>query len=468
MSTEDDPPRQVDPKHTIAYLKLKNRRLSDELKDKDKLLKRFMEVAHKQSKQISSLSAALQDTTVWDPLTCPRPSCSTPVPGNRPSWVEVVVGGNLNTSPEKTAAPGPALHNRFAALLDVEASESATAPDPVSSPDRHSSPPRNNGVVLAAGGKQAPVGLPRGHSPPPRSKGIETGETAQDGARRERVSAHTAGTSSSRRLLLRDAVRRHSAGSLRCDSAESPALTAGGSLRPNTARSSPVYANAAVLMQPSPPPALPSSVSATEGRWSPRCAATSTLPQPSPPAAVSEEPPHRSPPQPQPLFPPTALLVGDSIIRYCKFFNATTHCFPGATARTILDKLPGLLQSAPPTINKIILHVGTNDTTRRQSELTKLDFIDLFNFLAASGKTVFISSPIPTLGRGDERFSRIRSLNTWLHHISSTYNFGFIDNFNLFWCRPSFFYTDGLHINSLGTRFLTANIVYVIHSYNQY
>ena len=462
--------------NVIASLKHKNRRLSDELKDKNKLLNHFMDIAQKQSQQISFMNAALDDTAVWDPLTCPRPSsCSTPTPApvNGTSWVDVVVRGNHRRTPEEPAAPGPVLSNRFAALTYGGATETPTAP-PAGSLCGRSPCPRPSGTIPSGGGTSAPVGLLRRHSPPYRSEGNELRETTNTNARRERVSVHSTVTSSSRRRLLRDAVRGHSAGSLRCNSVVSPTLTAGGSLRHNTAGSPPAFTDtlaAAVPSQQGPSPALPRSVSAASYCGGPQraaaaaaTAATTATPQPSTPA-----PPHSSsPPPPRPLFAPTALLVGDSIIRHCKFFNATTHCFPGATVRTILDNLPTLLQSAPPTINKIIVHVGTNDITRRQSEKTKSDFKDLFEFLAVSGKTVFISSPIPTFGRGDERFSRIRELHTWLKHITSSFNFGFIDNFNLFWCRSTFYQPDGIHINTLGNRFLTANILYTVHSHNQY
>lgn len=98
-------------------------------------------------------------------------------------------------------------------------------------------------------------------------------------------------------------------------------------------------------------------------------------------------------------FPPTTLIVGDSIIRNAGFLNVATHCFPGATALVILDKLPGLLNSLPSSI-----HVGTNDTAHQHSELTKKDFLNLFYFLNKCGKCVFISGPLPTLARGVAHF----------------------------------------------------------------
>uniref|UniRef100_A0A3P9HNY2 SGNH hydrolase-type esterase domain-containing protein n=1 Tax=Oryzias latipes TaxID=8090 RepID=A0A3P9HNY2_ORYLA len=232
----------------------------------------------------------------------------------------------------------------------------------------------------------------------------------------------------------------------------------GGSSDTCTARSLHVVGVSAADSSPSPSLALSHHPSAP-------ALAQCVPPSFASPAPISQQHPFS---YPQPLFAPTTLLVGDSIIRRCRFFNATTHCFPGATVPTLLDKLPGLLQTAPPTITRIIIHIGTNDTSHSQSELTKLDFLDLFTFLVSCGKSVFISSPLPTLGHGAERFSRILALTNWLKHSSLCYNFGFIDNFNLFWDRCSFYQRDGLHINHLGTKFLTANIIYAVQSYKLY
>uniref|UniRef100_A0A3Q1GLT4 SGNH hydrolase-type esterase domain-containing protein n=1 Tax=Acanthochromis polyacanthus TaxID=80966 RepID=A0A3Q1GLT4_9TELE len=171
--------------------------------------------------------------------------------------------------------------------------------------------------------------------------------------------------------------------------------------------------------------------------------------------------PHLSPP---PLFSPTTLIIGDSIVRNVRFFNATTRCFPGATVAVILNKLPELLQSIPASICRVIIHVGTNDTTRRQSELTKRDFMDLFGLLKSCGKSVFISRPIPTLSRGAERFSRLLSLSVWLWHTCTTHNLNFIHNFNLFWNRPAFYRRDRLHLSTLGSSVLTDNIHHVVQS----
>ncbi|KAF3856825.1 hypothetical protein F7725_017548 [Dissostichus mawsoni] len=64
---------------------------------------------------------------------------------------------------------------------------------------------------------------------------------------------------------------------------------------------------------------------------------------------------------------------------------------PWTTVPVILEKLPGLLHSLPSSVNRLIVHVGSNDTARQQSELTKNDFEKLFNLLRSCEKSVFIS-----------------------------------------------------------------------------
>ncbi|KAK0149501.1 hypothetical protein N1851_009772 [Merluccius polli] len=181
-------------------------------------------------------------------------------------------------------------------------------------------------------------------------------------------------------------------------------------------------------------------------------------------AAAAPVPSHQ---EPTPLFPPTALIIGDSIVRHIHFANAVTHCFPGATTADILEKLPGLLESAPVAITKVIVHCGTNDTAHTPSERTKVHFAQLFN-PNNSGKSAFISGPLPTLGRGDVRFSRILYLHTWLQSVCAAHNIHFIHNFDMFWERPSFFGRDGLHLSMLGCRMLAAKLRHAVRYAQDY
>ena len=98
--------------------------------------------------------------------------------------------------------------------------------------------------------------------------------------------------------------------------------------------------------------------------------------------------------------------------------------------------------------------------------LSSLNFLNMIlfaflNTLKNYGKHVFISGPIPTLGRGIGRFTRI--LHTWLQSVCSSYNMCSIDNFTLFWERLSFFRKDGIHPTMLGTRKLSGNIFHSVH-----
>uniref|UniRef100_A0A1A8I174 SGNH hydrolase-type esterase domain-containing protein n=1 Tax=Nothobranchius kuhntae TaxID=321403 RepID=A0A1A8I174_NOTKU len=168
---------------------------------------------------------------------------------------------------------------------------------------------------------------------------------------------------------------------------------------------------------------------------------------------------------PHPLFSHSTLLVGDSIIRNVHFFNVMTRCFPSATIPALLDKLPGLLYSIPASVKRVIIHVGSNDVTRRESVITQQHFNHLFDILKSSGMSVSISGPIPTVSHGHGRFSRLLSLHSWLQSACRSHSFGFIDNFNLFWNRFSFFRRDGIHPNRHGSSMLTANIRYAVQSH---
>uniref|UniRef100_A0A8C6KUY2 SGNH hydrolase-type esterase domain-containing protein n=1 Tax=Nothobranchius furzeri TaxID=105023 RepID=A0A8C6KUY2_NOTFU len=142
---------------------------------------------------------------------------------------------------------------------------------------------------------------------------------------------------------------------------------------------------------------------------------------------------------PCPLFSPTTLLVGDSIIRNVCFFNVMTRCFPSATVSALLDKLPGLLCFIPASVKRVIIHVGSNDFTRRESVITQQYFNRLFDILKSSRMSVFISGPIPTVSRGCGSFSCLLSLHSWLQSACRSLSFGFIHIFNLFWNRFSLF-----------------------------
>lgn len=150
--------------------------------------------------------------------------------------------------------------------------------------------------------------------------------------------------------------------------------------------------------------------------------------------------------------------MGNSETANIRFFDAITHCIPGATTMDVHNKLCVLLPTLPTSVIRIVVHVGSNDTVHRESEITKRHFLALLGLLQQSGKSVFISGPIPTVGC-EERFSRLLSQNFWLQNTCREHGVGFIDNFNVFWHKDSLFKRDGLHPNSIGSRLLANNIL---------
>ncbi len=154
---------------------------------------------------------------------------------------------------------------------------------------------------------------------------------------------------------------------------------------------------------------------------------------------------------------PRTLIVGDSIIRNVSSRTATTCCFPQATVSDVNKELRSIVMKNK-TANRVIIHVGKNDIRKRQSEMLKQDFSELFETLQRLEVQSFISGPLPA--RGTNMFSRLLGLNTWLQRTCSTKGVNFIDNFNIFWGHRQLYKLDGLHPNKLGARVLKDNFYF--------
>ena len=190
------------------------------------------------------------------------------------------------------------------------------------------------------------------------------------------------------------------------------------------------------------------------------CLPTTALQAPSPKPALQSNTVLPNADQLSPS-PPSTIIIGDSIIRHVSFHNAHTVVFPGATVAVITDRIQEVTTSFPDA-DSLIVHVGTNDIKKQQSELLKREFIQLFGVLKHLHYRVSISGPTPTLGRGLGRFSRLLSLNTWLRSACLTYNLNYINNFDIFWQQVNLFAVDGLHLNFAGARALSSNLLYGI------
>ncbi|KAL7398958.1 hypothetical protein ABVT39_017686 [Epinephelus coioides] len=201
---------------------------------------------------------------------------------------------------------------------------------------------------------------------------------------------------------------------------------------------------------------LPSGLAGASARRSGAAGHRAPL-RPSSSKARSPAPPG----EPQRLQP-TTLVIGDSIIRNVRSRSALTCCFPGATVRDITTKAAELITSSP-GITTVIIHAGTNDIHKQQSELLKIDFVHLITTLQRAVNHVHISGPIPSCGRGCRRFNRLLALHTWLLSACTAHGVNYIDNFNLFWSRRELFRGDGVHPNWLGATMLTGNIFHSVH-----
>lgn len=249
---------------------------------------------------------------------------------------------------------------------------------------------------------------------------------------------------SARRRVLKEAVRRHSNGQLLDPALVQSARTA---LPTSVETASAQHAESAPLQPGStadgPPPHTSRPVR--------RASASSRGPSPQPATASLPGAPDEV----------KTLIIGDSIVRKVRAKRAVTYCKSGATVSDVRQGLPVLLNKHPLTEN-IVIHCGTNDILKRQSVLTRKEFLSLMQDLTNTGKSVFISGPIPVLYRGSERFSRLLSLNTWLQSTCASKKITFIDNFNLFWKRGHFYSKDGVHPSNTGSSALKDNIFYSV------
>ena len=68
---------------------------------------------------------------------------------------------------------------------------------------------------------------------------------------------------------------------------------------------------------------------------------------------------------------------------------------------------------------------------KQQSEVLKRDLIDLLSKVRYLDTVVFVSGPLPTVLRGDERLSRLLRMNRWLKATCAPYSVNFIDIFKM-------------------------------------
>lgn len=160
---------------------------------------------------------------------------------------------------------------------------------------------------------------------------------------------------------------------------------------------------------------------------------------------------------------PEILIVGDSIVRQLIIPGAITVSLSGGRVSDISKLIPSLLDWHP-SVNTVIVHVGTNDVMARSSIKLQTELESLCLAIERLGKRCVMSGPIPLISWKHERFSRLYSLHNFLKNLCYATGQGFISNFDIFWTNAKLYRSDGLHPNKKGTQELTKNVIHFIAS----
>ncbi|KAK7930572.1 hypothetical protein WMY93_006967 [Mugilogobius chulae] len=163
---------------------------------------------------------------------------------------------------------------------------------------------------------------------------------------------------------------------------------------------------------------------------------------------------------------PTVLVLGSSIVRHVRVQRGFTSCMPGAYVKDLHDSAPQIISQLP-SVSTVVIHVGSNDLKRQQSEKLKDDFIALINSIQSTGKKCVISGPLPAPCFGDVKFSRLRQLHVWLKAFCAAKEIPFVDNFAAFFRRPELFRRDRLHLSFSGARLLSFNMNLTLETFTE-
>lgn len=161
---------------------------------------------------------------------------------------------------------------------------------------------------------------------------------------------------------------------------------------------------------------------------------------------------------------PQTLIVGDNAIRDLQRVcskNTKVICFPKDMVSNMTERILHIVAEHP-TVKNFIIHVGSNDVVKQQSEVLKQDFTELLKTVSSVKADVFISGPIPPVRNAEERFSRLRALNKWLSTACTAHSVHFIEHFHIFWERRHLFKANGLFLNKPGVKLLVSNLFYFL------
>uniref|UniRef100_A0A8D0KK09 SGNH hydrolase-type esterase domain-containing protein n=1 Tax=Salvator merianae TaxID=96440 RepID=A0A8D0KK09_SALMN len=149
------------------------------------------------------------------------------------------------------------------------------------------------------------------------------------------------------------------------------------------------------------------------------------------------------------------VVVGDSLLRgteaaVCRPDRNSREvcCLPGARIKDVTDSLSRLF-SPTDYYPFLLIHVGTNDTARKDFATVCSDFEDLGKKVKELGAQVVFSSILPVDGHGKRRWDRILEVNNWLRQWCYQQGFGFL-NHGENYLYDGLLARDGLHLTKTG------------------
>ncbi|XP_069588568.1 uncharacterized protein [Ranitomeya imitator] len=149
------------------------------------------------------------------------------------------------------------------------------------------------------------------------------------------------------------------------------------------------------------------------------------------------------------------VVVGDSLLRgteaaICRpdITAREVCCLPGAMIKDVTDRIPKLFSSKD-LHPFLLIHVGTNDTARKDLPTICKDFEELGKKVKELDAQVVFSSIFPVDGHGTRRWNKILDANNWLRRWCRQQGFGFLDH-GVNYLYDGLLARDGLHLNKPG------------------